>query len=44
LIMISHEQDIFLKLEPREFDMLVSDVGPEDLQLQGDDEVPGETY
>jgi len=44
LVMISHEQDVFLKLEPQEIDMLASAVGTRDVRIQGDDEVPDETY
>lgn len=44
LVMITHEQDVFLKLESQELGMLASAIGSRDLQIQGDDEVPDEAY
>jgi len=44
LVMISHEKDVYMKLEQQEFDALPHVIGVEYLRIQGDDEYPGETY
>jgi len=44
LVMITHERDVFLKLEPSELSVLASAVGAQNLRVQGEDEVPEERY
>lgn len=44
LIMITHEQEVFLKLEPQDYDLFPSVLVARDFQTQGDDEAPDEVY